>query len=98
MPRFNQRVWISAACAFTLLCVAKPCSAHFLWLKTIENEGKPQAFLFFGETPDDEAYHMPEPLTKTKVHRRANDGKREELKLGALETGDRIGLSADIEA
>ncbi len=73
---------------------ASNCWAHFLWLKTVAQDGKPQAFLFFGESPADEAYHLPEPLAKTKVWRRAKDNKRTELPTENLETEDRIGLTA----
>ena len=45
----------------------------------------------------DEAYHLPEPLLKTKIWRRAADGKRAELKAESL-GGERVGLVADLPA
>ena len=55
------------------VALAAPCSAHFLWLKSIDHEGKPHAFLHFGENIADEAYHFPEKLAKIKLWRRAAD-------------------------
>ncbi len=78
------------ACASTSM-------AHFLWLKTIEHEGKPHAFLFFGESAQDEAYHLPVALTNSKVWRRSTEGDRRALEMKSLETDERIGLAAALQ-
>jgi hypothetical protein len=79
--------WASAATA----------SAHFLWVKTITDEGRPHAFLFFGENALDEAYHLPESLADSKAWLRTADGKRRELSLSEWEGEDRIGLGAQLD-
>ncbi len=89
---------LSVACGLAAWSVTMPCQAHFLWIKTITQDEKPQAFLFFGESPADEAYHLPEGLAKTKVWRRAKDNKRIELATKNLETDERIGLIAALES
>ena len=55
---------------------AQQCQAHFLWVKTLTENGKPHAFLFFGENVLDEAYHLPESLAASKVWIRTKAGKR----------------------
>jgi hypothetical protein len=80
-----------------MLFLAQPARAHFLWVKTLEQDGKPQAYLLFGETPADEAYHMPEGLLKTKIWSREKDNKRAELATENLETEERVGLVAPLK-
>jgi hypothetical protein len=90
--------WIaSAACGVTFFLLAQAAQAHFLWVKTLEHDGKPHAYVLFGETPSDEAYHMPEALLKTKIWSRTKEGKRVELKSEPLETEDRVGLLAPLK-
>lgn len=79
-----------------LLGLVKTSQAHFLWLKTVPLQEQAQAFLFFGESPDDEAYHLPEPLAEARIWRRTPDGKREALAGEQVETDDRIGLVAEL--
>ena len=85
-----------ALCGVALLAVVRPCEAHMLWTKRILIDNKPHAFLFFGESALDEAYHMPESLADSKVWLRAANGKRRELATKPLETFDRIGLVAPL--
>jgi N-acetylneuraminic acid mutarotase len=87
-----RRAHIAAACGLAVCASASTARAHFLWLKKIEHEGKPHAFLFFGENPADEAYHLPERLAKTEVWRRTPHGKRAKLDTIGLDTDDRVGL------
>jgi hypothetical protein len=96
MIRSSIRVFFAATCGIALFAVAQVSHSHFLWVKTFAEDGKPQAYLLFGETPADEAYHMPEGLLKTKVFSRAKD-KRTELKTENLETEERVGLVAPID-
>jgi uncharacterized GH25 family protein len=98
MSHSFRRASITLACSCAVFAIAGPSQAHFLWLKTIGQGDKPQAFLFFGETAQDEAYHMPERMANTEVWRRAPGGKRTKLELKPLETDDRIGLTAPLEA
>jgi hypothetical protein len=78
--------------------LAQSSHGHFLWLKTLDQDGKPHAYVLFGETPADEAYHMPEALLKTKVWRRTKDEKRDELAPKSLETEVRVGLIAPLKS
>src|SRR5688572_10051068 len=94
MLRSILQTTLSAACGLALWACAISSSAHFLWIKTITHEGRPHAFLLFGENVLDEAYRMPESLADSKIWRRTVDGKRTELKLRGLETDERIGLVA----
>ncbi len=71
---------------------ATTCQAHFLWIKTVEVDGKPQGLLFFGESPAEETYHFPDKLAKVKLWSRAADGKRSEVTTKSIETDDRVGL------
>ena len=82
----------SIACGGAILALAVPCQAHFLWVKTVTVDGKPQGLLFFGESPTDEAYHFPEKLAKTKLWSRAADGKQTEVATKGIDTDDRVGL------
>ena len=76
---------------FAAVAIATTCQAHFLWVKTVEVDGKPQGLLFFGENPAEETYHFPDKLAKTKLWSRAADGKRTEVATKSIETDDRIG-------
>jgi hypothetical protein len=84
------------ACGLAVTTVTTLCHAHFLWVKTITQEGRPHAFLFFGENALDEAYHLPESLSDAAVWRRDPQGKREELSVKPWEGEDRIGLGAPL--
>jgi hypothetical protein len=80
------------------LAAVNSARAHFIWLKTDDIGGQIQAVLFFGEDAADEAYHLPERLTETKVWCRTADGQRTELATESVETDDRIGLVAPLSA
>jgi hypothetical protein len=97
MLRFKYLVALLAVYVGAILVAPPPAHAHFLWLKTIRGENdQTQAFLYFGETATDEAYHLPEKLAKTEIWRRAIDGERAKLESKPLETQDRIGLVAPL--
>ena len=70
---------------------AATSQAHFLWVKAVTVDGKPQGLLYFGESPAEETYHFPDKLAKTKLWSRAADGKRTEIATKSIETDDRIG-------
>jgi N-acetylneuraminic acid mutarotase/uncharacterized GH25 family protein len=74
-----------------IAAAATTCHAHFLWVKTVTIDGKPQGLLYFGESPAEETYHFPDKLAKTKLWSRAADGKRTEVVTKSIETDDRIG-------
>jgi hypothetical protein len=93
----SRSLW-TVACGLVVWLAAQPCHAHFLWLKTVAENGKPHAFLFFGENVLDEAYHLPESLADTKVWIRSANGDRKELPLKPWEGEDRIGLGAPLDA
>lgn len=79
-----------------LMLLVGTAHAHFLWLKSIEVDGAPQAFLHFGESPVDEAYHFPDKMAGAKIWRRDASGKREELATEKLETDERVGIVAKL--
>lgn len=87
-----------ATIAVVSLATTQSSHAHFLWLKTVEHEGQPRAYLLFGETPSDEAYHMPEALLEAEIFARHKDGKREKLETKPLESEDRVGLVAPLKS
>jgi hypothetical protein len=97
MLRSICRLTLSIACGLALWACADSSRAHFLWIKTITHEGRPHAFLFFGENALDEAYHLPEALADSKLWRRTANGKRTQLPAKALETDERIGLISPME-
>jgi N-acetylneuraminic acid mutarotase/uncharacterized GH25 family protein len=74
-----------------LVAMSNACDAHFLWIKTVQIDSKPQALLFFGESPKDESYHFPDKLAKTKLWSRAADGKQAEIENTKVDTDDRVG-------
>ncbi|HEX3602360.1 MAG TPA: kelch repeat-containing protein [Lacipirellulaceae bacterium] len=55
-------------------------------------DDKPQALLFFNESPADESYHFPDRLAKTKLWSRAVDGKETQIATKSIDTEDRVGL------
>src|SRR6476646_1041800 len=87
---FFRRIAI-AVCGLAITYMATTTHAHFLWVKTVLVDGKPQGLLYFGESPAQETYHFPEKLGKTKLWSRAADGKRTEIATKSIETDDRIG-------
>jgi len=97
MLRSIRRPTLFIACSLALWASPNTCRAHFLWIKTITNEGRPHAFLFFGEDALDEAYNLPESLTDSKAWLRTADGERRELSLSEWEGEDRIGLGARLD-
>jgi hypothetical protein len=98
MNQANYRRLVAVASGAAIWFSAHSCQAHFLWLKTITESGKPHAFLFFGENVLDEAYHLPESLADTKVWIRGANSNRNELPLKPWEGEDRIGLGAPLAA
>ncbi len=98
MHCFISKNWLAAVCGLMVLVFSSSASAHFLWVKTIEQDGKTQAFLMFGENTADEAYHFPEKLAGVKLSRRTPDGKIAELPTEKIETEDRVGFVAPIPA
>lgn len=91
MTLVNYRGLRAFFCAAVLLAMSSVCSAHFLWIKEVHVDGKPQGLLFFGESPKDETYHFPDKLAKTKLWSRAADGKQTEIETTSVDTEDRVG-------
>ena len=91
--KFRSLPWI--ICGAVSIGFVSVAEAHFLWLKSPVVEGRRQAYLFFGENPADEKYHLPEAIAKTEVWRRTADGKRAPLDAKPTSGNDeRIGLVA----
>jgi N-acetylneuraminic acid mutarotase len=93
----SLRSLVRSAVVLSLVLVASRVDAHFLWLKTDAAAAKPQAVLIFGETPMDEAYHLPGSLAETKIWCRTPGGERVELVTEKIENDDRIGLVGVID-
>src|SRR5215212_268567 len=85
------RLLASLFSCIAFVAIGSPCHGHFLWVKTVTVDGKPQALLYFGESPAVETYHFPDKLAKTKLWSRAADGKRTEVATKSIETDDRVG-------
>jgi N-acetylneuraminic acid mutarotase len=71
---------------------AKPCRAHFPWLAT-DAEG--HALLFFGESPEDRTYRLPEAVAKAKVTVAEAGAEAKEVELAAIETDEFVGRKSD---
>lgn len=91
MQSTSTRRMTSTIFAVAIAALAQPCYAHFLWVKEVDVDSKPQGLLFFGESPAEETYHFPDKLAKTKLWSRAADGKRTEIETKGVETDDRVG-------
>src|SRR5262249_23920133 len=90
--RFISRCRLAAiVCGLAMAALTSTSSAHFLWVQTVEVEGRPQGLLYFGEKPADETYHFPDKLAKTELWSRSADGKRTEIATKSIETEDRVG-------
>lgn len=78
--------------ALVALLAGQQCHAHFPWLAT-DDQGR--AIMFFGETPGDRTYHMPEAVAKAEVMVLGHEGVKP-FELAAVEEDDLIGRrSAD---
>jgi uncharacterized GH25 family protein len=91
MVFMNNRRLGAILCGVVVAALGATCHAHFLWIKTVTVDNKPQALLFFGESPADESYHFPDKLAKTKLWSRAADGKQTEIETKKIDTDDRVG-------
>src|SRR5437762_474877 len=87
----SLRRFAIVVCSLALSAVASTSQAHFLWIKTVSVDGKPQGLLYFGESPAEETYHFPDKLAKTKLWSRAPVGKRTEIATKSIETDVRVG-------
>ncbi len=83
MPIRNVAIGV----AILLGSTAHDCKAHFLWLAA--DNGK--ALVFFGESAAERDYHMPESLSRARVHYRTT-GKNVELRLKPVERDGFIGM------
>lgn len=78
------------------LAGARACQAHYLWLKTIGDDARPQVLLTFGDTASEETFPMPDELADVNLYRRAAGDQRAELHREKVDTEDRSGLVADL--
>ncbi len=94
-----QRQFIGALfglCFVIVSATANLSSAHFLWMKSVEAAGKPQALLYFNENPFDESYHFPKKLANIKLFFRSIDGKQTEFAGKAVDTDEQSGIIGPI--
>lgn len=88
MFRFTTSFCMAALTLLMAASNARRAHAHFPWLTT-DSEGR--AILFFGESPEDRTYKLPEAVAKASVYCRTADGKRTELALQPVEEEQFIG-------
>lgn len=77
----RPRQW-QAALFLALTISAAPCSAHFTWLAS-DDAG--HALLFFGETPYDRTYKVPDCVANAHVDRIAADNQAAAVELPIVE-------------
>ena len=63
--RFRLLIALSA-----MSLLAGQAQAHFPWL-AVDDDGR--ALVFFGESPDERNYHLPEALAEAKLYSRVGD-------------------------
>lgn len=83
-------------CFVIVSSIANVSSAHFLWVKSVEADGKPQALAYFNENPFDESYHFPKKLANTKLFFRSADGKLNEIAGKVVDTDEQSGIIGPI--
>ena len=81
--RFRFTLALAALCL-----VAGQAQAHFPWL-AVDGDGR--ALVFFGESPDERNYHLPEALAAAKLYSRIGDAEAKEVATETLEEEDFIG-------
>lgn len=75
--------------ALSALCLTvSQAQAHFPWL-AVDGDGR--ALVFFGESPDERNYHLPEALAEAKLFSRAGNGEAAEVATETLEEDDFVG-------
>lgn len=75
--------------ALAALCLlAGQAQAHFPWL-AVDDDGR--ALVFFGESPDERNYHLPEALAAAKLFSRVGDAEAKEVATETLEEEDFVG-------
>ncbi|QDT01371.1 kelch repeat domain-containing protein [Adhaeretor mobilis] len=74
--------------ALLLFGTSQSCLAHFAWVTT---DSENRALLFFGESPDERAYKLPESLLKAKVNALTEGKKHADVKLVEVDEEDFIG-------
>ncbi len=75
----------------TLFLIAGQAQAHFPWLAVDENN---HVVMFFGETPADRTYKLPESISKAEVFAFAKNAEPKKIALSAKESDDFIGLQS----
>lgn len=75
--------------ALSALCLTvSQAHAHFPWL-AVDGDGR--ALVFFGESPDERNYHLPEALAEAKLFSRSGNGEPVEVATETLEEEDFVG-------
>lgn len=86
---------LTAVCALSAivgLSTATPARAHFPWLAT---DGEGHALLFFGESPEDRTYHVPEAVAAAKVLLLAQEAEPVEIEMPGVETDEFVGRKSE---
>lgn len=77
------------------LVAAPPASAHFTWLSS-DDEGR--VALFFGETPAERNYKLPEAIAEAKITSVDLEGAQEDVAVAKVDEKEFIGLRSEAKA
>ncbi len=92
MNLFSKTIFLIAIAAGSL--TVGSASAHFPWLARTD-DGK--AVYFFGESPADRTYKLPESISKAEVWLSSQDIEQQKLKLKPVDEEEFVGLLSDQE-
>ena len=83
--------------ACVCVCVSHRTLAHFVWLDSVDEDGKTKAVLYFSESAHQQDYRLPEKIAKASVWQKSEKKKYQELEMSSVETESRVGLETAIE-
>jgi hypothetical protein len=92
MFQFAKGIFVAVAIGTLLL--ASRADAHFVWVASEEIDGQSFGLLFFGESPDDREYHLPDSIAEAKLQLVTPDGETHDLKAEFHQEDGFVGLRA----
>jgi len=78
------------------LCASQHTLAHFVWLDSVDEDGKTKAVLYFSESAHQQDYRLPEKISKASVWQEDKSKKSQEFEMSGVDTESRIGLEATL--
>ena len=89
---------IAHALAITCVCLGAPhrSLAHFVWLDSVDENGKTKAVLYFSESAHLQDYRLPKKISKASVWQKNKDKESQKIEMSSVETDNRIGLEATL--